>query len=190
MDRTLLSVCSPLLACDLGAILSGFVGTVISVLCQILFSIVPVLGLAGVCFWIAIDNWGETCDGSMMPLPTYLLVTGIVSIFFSIYQLGMITAIHVGKIVFLPVHIGFVVLNILSILIYFCFLVSWNIVGSVALFRGGSECKDQADALWILVLVILCLQWYAILCTALTCFGLPHLRLNVVETAKKLGEED
>lgn len=99
--------------------------------------------------------WNAACDGSMMPLPVWLLVFFI---FESLYLVkSAVSAYNRQKRSAAMVYACGVVGNQV-------FLIIWNIVGAVALFRDAPECQYALYSLWAMVLAILCLQWISMGC--------------------------
>lgn len=112
-----------------------------------------------------------TCDGKMMRLPIWLLVVGCVSLIggsTSVYTIHKTKDIESDEESGVKVNAVVVKRHIGSTLIGL-FLFAWNIVGAVALSRDAMPCKEQAEAVWIVTLVILCIQWLSIALVFLAC---------------------
>lgn len=127
-------------------------GSVAVIGVALLCVVVPAIALSIASFVIAADNKDTTCDGSMMPLPTWLNVYGGVS-------LSMVILLIVSLVMLFMEHasamIGYIVLTIL----YQLFTLAWNVTGAVALFRDSMDCKEEAKSLWVMTLIVLIFQW-------------------------------
>lgn len=133
-------------------------------------------------FVIAGENWNANCDGDMMPLPVWLVVSAAVSLVYVIVRsamtLGFVILFSIEKILSLIVSIPYIIIS----LTYSLFIVAWVIVGGVALFRDGSDCKDEVSSLWIMSLVMFivgCLQICSI-------FALDHQEKKSKMLSKKM----
>ncbi len=116
--------------------------------------VIPTLGLAIAQFVIAGQNTDIDCDdGAVVALSTWLYACAAVSLassFSVLCLLGFMLSGHIKSAASLFCCIicpsGF-------------FLLAWNIVGAVALFRDSEDCMKEAESIWIMVLVVLCFQW-------------------------------
>jgi hypothetical protein len=108
----------------------------------------------------AIQNWNISCDGTMMPLPTWLLVFAIVETVFLI-QTTISSYFKESKAGANSLTYG--------ILLSEVFLFVWNIVGAIALFRDSGACEKVAYNIWALTLAILIISWIGMCCFCCCC---------------------
>jgi len=120
--------------------------------------LLPAFALAIASLVIASENKNLTCDGDMMPLPTWLNVYGGTS-------LGMCVLLIVSILLLIREHVSAMMTYIVVLIFYQLFSLAWNVVGAVALFRDSSDCKDQASSIWVMTLVVLIFQWIGFLQT-------------------------
>ena len=110
------------------------------------------------------EYWNNNCGGTMMPLPIWLVVLGSVA--------TVALVVSGITIFFKDDEYGLHVLGS-SLFTFGVFLIIWNIVGAVALFRDSSECKKVAKPLWNVVLAILIIQWI-LMCIYCCCGTYSH----------------
>jgi hypothetical protein len=121
-----------------------------------LFIIVPALALSIASLVIADQYRDITCDGAIMPLPIWLTVYGSIS-------LAMVILLVASTVWFIKEYSFGFSMYIIMLTLYQLFTVAWNIVGSIALFRDSMPCLHQAQAIWIMVIIVLIVQWIGIL---------------------------
>nr|QYA18315.1 transmembrane protein [Clandestinovirus] len=114
-----------------------------------------VIGILGIVLG-AINLHKTTCDQDILPLPVWLLVVGCVSLAGSTVTCCAVRA-KAGR--GRRVIVGWSLQG--------AFLLAWNIIGAVILFRGSMACQTEAYPMWAVTLVILCLQWASV---GLVCF--------------------
>ena len=130
--------------------------------------LIPNLGISIASFVIAGQNVNTTCDGSFMPLPTWLFVNAAVEmalccvIFTIIVTLLVLIFTATDEETFL-ITIGSIAIIYFFVIVFFTFfLIAWNIVGSVALFRDSMPCLHNSPV-WPMVLASLIFQWLSLL---------------------------
>lgn len=122
----------------------------------VVFSVVtllaPAVALGIASLVIADQNPDINCDGSMMPLPLWLNVFGGISLgmcgFLIVALLLLICGTRVGFYAYLGIGV-----------LYQLFMVAWNVVGAVALFRDSSDCQEAVHPIWAMTLSVLIIQW-------------------------------
>lgn len=133
---------------------------------------VPDIPLIVLSILFSIRDWNLSCDGTMMPLPIWLVVNASVC--------GFVLLITFTTIFFKDWEFGSTVLiNTLATSGFF--ILAWNVVGAVALFRDSKDCKEEATNIWILVLAILIIQWVVMFVTF--CGGWTVKRVHNKEEA-------
>jgi hypothetical protein len=106
-------------------------------------------------------NWDAACDGTMMPLPVWLLVFAI---FETLYLIKSAVSAYYRK-----TDTGSKTLSY-GAGINQLFMIIWNIIGAVALFRDSDDCQTALYPLWAMVLAVLIIQWIVMGCfTCLIC---------------------
>jgi hypothetical protein len=125
---------------------------------------IPNFGISVASFVIAGQSTNVTCDGTMMPLTTWLYVNAAVTMTFA----TVVIIIMMLLIIFLFKLDGDALIEtVASITLFFffgtlcftLFLLAWNIVGAVALFRDSSACLNANKPLWAMTLAALIFQW-------------------------------
>ena len=134
----------------------------------IIIYVIPTIALSIASFIIAADNWDTTCDeDAIVSLHTWLIVTGTIGtgisllcmFFNTLYLLLLIFKI---KLIFYSTII--IILPYCAILLLSSiFLIAWNIIGAVALFRDSYECKETAHSIFVMVAIVLAFQWFSML---------------------------
>ena len=133
----------------------GLADTVISlpfIIINVVTLLAPAIALGIAALVIADQNQDITCDGTMMPLPMWLNVfggTGLGLCGFLILALLLLTC---GTPVGMYAYVGIAVL-------YQLFMIAWNVVGAVALFRDSSDCQEAVHPIWAMTLSVLIIQW-------------------------------
>lgn len=163
----LIVTCIPVFCCVMPAVL------------LILF--IPNLAFLIPSFTIARSNLNNTCDGSTIGLSNWLIVDASV-------KAALCAAVLILLVIFLQQYCLeslkrtgpalFTVILIISIL-YFLFVLAWNIVGCVALFRDSPKCDNQP--IGKMTLAALIFQWITIV---FNWFFLPfvaYLVVNILE---------
>ena len=120
----------------------------------------PTIGFSIASYIIATENKDISCDnGAVVELSTWLYVNASVGLFSCL--LLLITLILVltlrgfGSLISLP-YICVLILNSF-------FLISWNIIGAVSVFRDSMDCKHEAKPIFIMVIIALAFQWFSLL---------------------------
>lgn len=122
-----------------------------------LLYLLPVLAIALTSIIIGATHAGATCDDhSLVPLSTWLIVYGSVSIAFAFLMVIAILLLFSGNLFLAGM------LTIVGFL-FIMFNIAWNIIGAVSLFRDSMSCMGEDGALWIMTLVVLILQWIGFL---------------------------
>ena len=128
-----------------------------SVACPLAFSIASVV--------IGAQNMATTCDhmvpSAFMSLSTWLIVYGSVSLAFVVLALLSIVLLVVQSDAFYGVYLG---TNIPGGL----FMLAWNIVGAVALFRDSAACQTLTYPIWAMTLAVLIFQWVGMVITCVS----------------------
>lgn len=126
--------------------------------CGIVLFYVPTLAFSIASFVIAGQNENIVCDEhAVVTLSAWLQVnagTGVGCLFFM--TLFLVFGITCESVV------AWVSLVVLLVLNWF-FMIAWNIVGAVSLFRDSMECNQQANAIFVMVIIALSFQWFSIL---------------------------
>ncbi len=105
-------------------------------------------------FTIASIYQNLDCDGSAISLSTWLYVNSAVTLAVVIFL--MLSSYSVRK----YRTFGYI-LFLGTIICSHLFLIVWNIVGAIVLFRDSDDCQEEAESIWILVLILLIGQWCA-----------------------------
>jgi len=131
----------------------------------IIFIILPNFTLSALSIGYGVKYSDIDCDNDgIVSLSTWLIASGIVSAVYIV----LITSIIIGLLYHLSQENKGVVyaltLTIVCIgLLFSIWLISWNIVGAITLFRDSMDCKDFAEPIWIMTLIALIFQWITIL---------------------------
>lgn len=130
---------------------------------------IPNFAMSVASFVIAGQSTNITCDGSMMPLPIWLNVNAAVTMAFCTIIIIFIIALLVSVFKLMEndsddemvvgIIASFMLIFYVTIVIFTFFLLAWNIVGAVSLFRDSMDCLNQAKPLWAMVLACLIFQW-------------------------------
>jgi hypothetical protein len=157
---------------------------IVTLLSLVLIGLIPNLGLSIASFIIAGQNTNfpqgsnVTCDG-LISLPTWLFVNAAVLmslsvVIFVVIALLLITFLTLLKTENTKVAAIMSVLTIFhigTILIYSCFLIAWNVIGSIALFRDSMDCFHKGLPVTSMVLASLIFQWLSLVTNWCTCCG-------------------
>jgi len=131
-------------------------------------ALIPNLGISIASFIVAGQNVNTTCDGSFMPLPTWLFVNAAVemalcAVIVMIIVILIVLIFKVDDEQTLAVSVGSIAFAyVFVILLFTFFLVAWNIVGAVALFRDSMPCLHNSPV-WPMTLASLIFQWLSLL---------------------------
>jgi len=102
---------------------------------------------------IGAEHQNAPCsDKALVPLSTWLFVYGGVT-------LGLVVGAIVAVIMLLLDHPSGMVVWIIGLVLGSLFMLAWNIVGAVSLFRDSHTCLDQEYPLWAMTLAVLIVQW-------------------------------
>lgn len=121
-----------------------------------------------------------TCNEPLMTLSTWLYVNAAVSLSFCV--LALIVVLIVCGVLFtmddtaLAVAMGFSGLGyFIAMIVFALFMLAWNIVGAVTLFRDNEGCLKTNIPLWAMTLACLIIQWLSLAAYAVkTCRGHKH----------------
>ena len=126
------------------------------ILCFSSLCVIPTLFLAVASFVIGGNNTNTQCDDNghdIIRLSTWLFVNSSVALLSIIlYSLMIILFFAKEQYKYLVITIIIYVLNCI-------FVIVWNIIGAIELFKNASSCQSQAGNLWTIVLVSLIFQW-------------------------------
>lgn len=140
----------------------------------ILIGLIPNLGLGIASFIVAGQNVdfeynvvNGTCNG-LIPLPTWLFVNAAVimalcaaiTIIVGIIIVAVFVTDEEGVIGTIAVISAF---YFIMTLVYTCFLISWNVVGSISLFRDSIYCLRHGYSVAAMVLASLIFQWLSLI---------------------------
>jgi len=106
---------------------------------------------------IGIINLDATCDnGALMKLSIWVIIYCALLFVFDILflVLGGLWKFHnkFWKIPYLIITV-----------VYFLFIICWNIIGCISLFKDSGSCRDEVSSLWKISLVCLIFQWIGII---------------------------
>ena len=111
---------------------------------------------------IGSQNLDATCDdASFIPLSTWLFAYGGVQLFF------VVTGI-IAVVLLIMDHASAFILWVVGLILASLFMLAWNIVGAVALFRDSPSCMDNSYSLWAMTLAVLIIQWISLFVSCCT----------------------
>ena len=120
------------------------------------YSVVVPLGLSITSIVIGTQNIDATCDKTIsswfMPLSIWLIVYGSVNLPFVICNVAVIYFLIKERKDIMKHYNKYQIVGGL-------FIIAWNIVGAVALFRDAYLCQSEAYSMWAMVLAVLIVQW-------------------------------
>lgn len=123
---------------------------------QVIFNVVillaPTIALGIAALVISSQHPDIICDGSMISLPLWLNVFGGVAIGIAIFLVLALVLYASGYDFGIRAYLGITML-------YQCFMIAWNVTGTVALFRDSSECQKAVYPIWVMTLSVLIIQW-------------------------------
>ena len=109
-------------------------------------------------FVIAAQNWNSTCDIlAIVRLPVWLVVNGVITA-----VIGLTLWISVGFLILFKNPV-FMIISIVSVVLSFLFIIPWNVIGAISLFRDSMSCQVNANSLFAMTIAALAIQWYSIL---------------------------
>lgn len=139
--------------------------------CGLIVSIIFIaLGLAFpiASYVIAFENYDAVCSQeALIPLPKWLIINGSVDFAYTIYfVLYLITLLIFRDNTGVVSGISF--MSGILALIYSMWLIAWNVVGGVSLFRDSMECLynhhgEGNTSLWAMTLAMLIWQWMGLI---------------------------
>jgi hypothetical protein len=156
---------------------------VIALFCIIF--IIPSLILSGFSFAIGYFNIYSSCDDNsddLIKLSNWLFINAGVSICVIImYTLFLILFIKNKQ-------YKFIIMTLITFISNCVFVVIWNIIGSIELFKNSSDCKTKSESLWIIVLISLMFQWLGLLqiCISRKCHINNILEIEDTQETKSL----
>jgi hypothetical protein len=122
-----------------------------------------------------------SCNEPMMTLSTWLYVNAAVTLAFC--TVTLVTILIVCAVLFtledtaLVATIGTASLAFFVLMVVFsCFVLAWNIVGAVVLFRDNEGCLKSNIPLWAMTLACLIIQWLSLLANC--CDSCKHRKKN------------
>ena len=124
-----------------------------------LIILLPSFCLSFASIYIGIINLNTSCDtadGNIVRLSTWLFVnsgTALATAFIYIFLLLMF---------FCKEQYKYLIFCLIVYVLNWFFVIIWNVLGAVELFKDSFSCKDQAGNLWIMVLISLIFQWVGI----------------------------
>lgn len=127
----------------------------------VIFQVVSPLALSIAGIVIGSQNMMTTCDhmpGYFMSLSTWLIVFGSVTLGFVVMAVLALALLISG-------HPSFFILYLISSILGGLFMLAWNIIGAVALFRDSPSCQSLSYSLWAMTLAVLIFQWVGMLIT-------------------------
>jgi len=130
------------------------IACVITVL-SILF-IIPSIVLAIASFIIGAHNTNTHCDDNgqdIIRLSTWLFTNSGVAI------TSIILYILLTILFFVKEQYKYLVTIVIIYVTNCAFVIIWNIIGAIELFKNASSCQSKASNLWTAVLVSLIFQW-------------------------------
>lgn len=127
----------------------------------LLLILAPLLAFAIVALVLGKVHSDTTCDlDAVISLSGWLVVYGATGIAFVGAFVMLAGTFYITNGISLILLFGFLFL-------YNLFSIAWNIIGAVALFRDGMDCRDENSVLWNMTLAVLILQWIGFV---LACF--------------------
>lgn len=136
--------------------LSYTAGSLPFIILSVVTLLAPAIALGIAALVIADQNPDITCDGTMMPLPLWLNVFGGTALGLSGFLVLALVLLTCGTAIGLYAYIGIAVL-------YQLFMIAWNVVGAVALFRDSSDCQEAVHPIWAMTISVLIIQWVGFL---------------------------
>lgn len=129
-------------------------GAIIGLLLCVCFCVIlPIIAAAVSAIVIGAKHQDTTCDeNALIPLHTWLFVYGGAAL--------ATIPILIALVIFLATEHFKPMLGMIAVIIATqLFMLAWNIVGAISLFRDSMDCKDEAQPLWVMTLIVLILQW-------------------------------
>jgi len=128
--------------------------------CCACFVLFPAFAVHIASIVIGFQNMDAACEhGALVEPSIWLVVNGILGLVTLVILLIMFGALVSGcddSGVCTICTVCFVALN-------FLFMIAWNIVGAVSLFRDSMSCITEAKPLFTMSIVVLVFQWLGIL---------------------------
>ena len=123
-------------------------------ICLTIVFVIPTLVISIASFIIGANNINTDCDGKdIIRLSTWLFVNSTIAL------ISIILYILLLILFFYKEQYKILVITVFIYIINCIFVIIWNIIGCIELFKHATECKSQAENLWIIVLVSLIFQW-------------------------------
>lgn len=155
--------------------------TCMLVICFCFIFLIPTIGLSISSIYIGIKNLNTSCDtgnSTTMRLSTWLFVNSGTAIgTTAIYIILLLLFFNNEQYKYLIIFLIIYALN-------WIFVVSWNVIGAVELFKDSIDCKNQAASLWFMVLVSLIFQWVGM--AQIVCLRRCNLS-NILELNENIG---
>jgi hypothetical protein len=140
--------------------MSNLPKTVCGIITIIIVSIIVlglVIALPIASYVIASEHRNEPCyANSLMPLDTWLYVNASVEL----ASIGLIVVFYVLLIV--TKNQMWAIPLVILVILNTCYLIAWNVIGAVSLFRDSSACRQAVKPIWVMMLVSLIFQWITI----------------------------
>ncbi|QKF94510.1 hypothetical protein QKU48_gp1052 [Fadolivirus algeromassiliense] len=152
------------------------------VTCFCIVFLIPTIALSIASIYIGVANMDTSCDtggNNTMKLSTWLFVN-------SGTALGTTTIYIILLLLFLNrEQYKYLIIFLIIYVFNWIFVVSWNVVGAIELFKDSIDCRNQAESLWVMVLVSLIFQWIGL--AQIVCLRRCNLS-NMLEMTEHIGE--
>lgn len=125
-------------------------------ICLSIFFVIPTIFLAVSSFIIGANNTNTQCDDNgkdIIRLSSWLFTNSTVAV------ISMILYMILIMLFFAKEQYKFLVVTIAIYILNCIFVIVWNIIGAIELFKNASACQSQAGNLWTMVLISLVFQW-------------------------------
>ena len=122
--------------------------------------IIPSIILSISSIYIGYMNDQTVCDNEkddIIRLSTWLFVNSGMSLTVLIVYISVL-CLYAWKEQYL-----FLILFILIYIFNWIFIIIWNIIGAIELFKNAPQCRSEAPALWIIALISVVFQWVSML---------------------------
>lgn len=110
--------------------------------------------------YIGYENRETTCDNEkddIIRLSTWLFINSGVSLSVLISYIVILSLFYWKE------QYLFLILAIFAYIFNWIFVIVWNIIGAIELFKNAPQCRSEAPALWIIALMSVVFQWVSML---------------------------
>jgi len=122
-----------------------------------IFIFLPIFSLNVLSIAFGVDNMELECDISdVLSLSIYLITSNVISLFYILVLSSVLVGYLYNLCYNVKLSYGWINAQFALAGIYLAFLVPWNIVGDVILFRDSGECLGTS--VWIMTLLTLISQ--------------------------------